>query len=65
MSGGTLYLYDPENAVHDHLSAGVYEIDPLEVDDDERLADLLDALRATRPARRRRAACSTTGAASG
>jgi hypothetical protein len=23
--------------MHDHLSAGVYEIDPLEYDDDERL----------------------------
>ena len=41
MSGGTLYLYDPETRVHDHLSAGVYEIDPLEYQDDERLYDLL------------------------
>ena len=37
MSGGTLYLYDPQNKVHDHLSAGVYEIDPLEYEDDEKL----------------------------
>ena len=28
-------------AVYDHLSAGVYEIDPLEVEDDERLHELL------------------------
>ena len=41
MSGGTLYLYDPELSVHDHLSAGVYEIDPLEGSDDERLLLLL------------------------
>ena len=41
MSGGTLYLYDPELSVHDHLSAGVYEIDPLEGSDDERLLSLL------------------------
>ncbi len=41
MSGGTLYLYDPNQMVHDHLSAGVYEIDPLEYDDDELLRDLL------------------------
>jgi glutamate synthase domain-containing protein 3 len=41
MSGGTLYLYDPQRRVYDHLSAGVYEIDPLEFDDDERLHELL------------------------
>jgi glutamate synthase (NADPH/NADH) large chain len=41
MSGGTLYLYDPEVMVHDHLSSGVYEIDVLEADDDERLHALL------------------------
>jgi glutamate synthase (NADPH/NADH) large chain len=41
MSGGTLYFYDPEARVHDHLSAGVYEIDPLEIDDDERLRAIL------------------------
>ena len=41
MSGGTLYLYDPNGRVHDHLSAGVYEIDPLEVNDDEFLHHLL------------------------
>ncbi len=45
MSGGTLYLYDPEQRVHDHLSAGVYEIDPLEFDDDERLHALLARFR--------------------
>jgi len=37
MSGGTLYLYDPDQSVYDHLSAGVYEIDPLEYEDDERV----------------------------
>ena len=42
MSGGTLYLYDPEGRVHDHLSAGVYEIDPLEHDDEETLVALLE-----------------------
>ena len=41
MSGGTLYLHDPLSVVHDHLSAGVYEIDPLEFEDDERLHELL------------------------
>jgi glutamate synthase (NADPH/NADH) large chain len=41
MSGGTLFLYDPGQSVYDHLSAGVYEIDPLEYEDDERLRELL------------------------
>jgi len=41
MSGGTLFLYDPQRSVYDHLSAGVYEIDPLEFEDDERLHQLL------------------------
>jgi glutamate synthase (NADPH/NADH) large chain len=45
MSGGTLYLYDPDRMVHDHLSAGVYEIDPLEFDDDEHLVALLERYR--------------------
>jgi glutamate synthase domain-containing protein 3 len=36
-----LYLYDPDQRVHDHLSAGVYEIDPLEFADDEMLHRLL------------------------
>jgi len=45
MSGGTLYLYDPDGALHDHLSAGVHEIEPLEADDDERLAALLARFR--------------------
>jgi glutamate synthase (NADPH/NADH) large chain len=42
MSGGTLYLYDPDRRVHDHLSAGVYEIDPLEFSDDKILHRLLE-----------------------
>jgi glutamate synthase (NADPH/NADH) large chain len=42
MSGGTLYLYDPEVTVHDHLSAGVYEIELLELEDDERVRVLLE-----------------------
>ncbi len=46
MSGGTLYLYDPEQRVHDHLSAGVYEIDPLEFSDDEHLVSLLERFHA-------------------
>ena len=41
MSGGTIYLYDPRQRVHDHLSAGVYEIEPLEFDDDELVHGLL------------------------
>jgi glutamate synthase (NADPH) large chain len=46
MSGGTIYLYDPETRIHDHLSAGVYEIDPLEMEDDERLHGLLERFHA-------------------
>jgi len=42
MSGGTLYLYDPTNDVHNHLSAGVYEIDPLEYPDEDVLHPLLE-----------------------
>jgi glutamate synthase (NADPH/NADH) large chain len=45
MSGGTLYLYDPMVSVHDHLSAGVYEIELLESDDDEMLLALLERYR--------------------
>lgn len=41
MSGGTLYLYDPQRTVHEHLSAGVYEIEPLEWSDEEVLRPLL------------------------
>ena len=41
MSGGTLYLHDPDGRAHDVLSAGVYETDPLEYEDDERLRGLL------------------------
>jgi glutamate synthase (NADPH) large chain len=41
MSGGTLYLNDPEGRLHDHLSAGVYEIDPIEGHDDALLRELL------------------------
>ena len=46
MSGGTLYLHDPGSAVHDHLSAGFYEIDPLDAGHDERLRALLERFRA-------------------
>ena len=42
MSGGTLFLYDPNNEVYDHLSAGVYEIDPLEFEDEERLREIIE-----------------------
>jgi glutamate synthase (NADPH/NADH) large chain len=45
MSGGTLYLYDPDQKIYDHLSAGVYEIDPLEYEDDEKLLALLERYR--------------------
>ena len=45
MSGGTLYLFDPGRKIHDHLSAGVYEIDPLEYEDDEHLVALLTRYR--------------------
>ncbi|HET8990378.1 MAG TPA: glutamate synthase large subunit [Acidimicrobiales bacterium] len=46
MSGGTLYLYDPEGTIHDHLAAGVYELDPLEADDDALVHALLERYRA-------------------
>jgi glutamate synthase (NADPH) large chain len=42
MSGGTLYLYDPRGAVYDRLSAGVYEVDPLEAADDATVSALLE-----------------------
>ena len=42
MSGGTLYLYDPFVKVHDFLSAGVYEIELLESEDDQRVRVLLE-----------------------
>jgi glutamate synthase (NADPH/NADH) large chain len=42
MSGGTLYLYDPEDDVHNHLSAGVYEIDLLEYPDEDLLHPILE-----------------------
>jgi glutamate synthase (NADPH/NADH) large chain len=45
MSGGTLYLYDPDQKIYDHLSAGVYEIDPLEYGDDEKLLSLITRFR--------------------
>jgi glutamate synthase (NADPH) large chain len=45
MSGGTLYLYDPDQKIYDHLSAGVYEIDPLEYEDDEKLLNLITRFR--------------------
>jgi glutamate synthase (NADPH/NADH) large chain len=45
MSGGTLYLYDPDQKIYDHLAAGVYEIDPLEHEDDEKLLALLTRFR--------------------
>jgi len=41
MSGGTLYYYDPSNTVYDHLSAGVYEIDPIEFSDDDIVRNIL------------------------
>ena len=41
MSGGTLYLYDPHETIHEHLSNGVYEIDPLDARDDDLLLALL------------------------
>jgi glutamate synthase (NADPH/NADH) large chain len=45
MSGGTLYLYDPKVLVHEHLSAGVYEIELLESEDDQKLFNLLERFR--------------------
>ena len=41
MSGGTLYLYDPWNSVDERLSSGVFDVEPLEVEDDEIVRDLL------------------------
>ncbi len=55
MSGGTLYLYDPANEVHDHLAAGVYEIDPLEYLDEEILQPLLERFAVETGSRRARA----------
>ena len=45
MSGGTLFLYDPHGEVYNHLSGGVYEVDPLEADDDAHLVALLTRYR--------------------
>ncbi len=42
MSGGTIYLYDPQRRVYDVLSAGVYEVEPLEFEDESTLRDLLE-----------------------
>ena len=42
MSGGTIYLYDPMRRVYDVLSAGVYEVDPLEFEDEATLHALLE-----------------------
>ena len=42
MSGGTLYYYDPSGTVYDHLSAGVYEIDPIEFDNDDMVRELIE-----------------------
>ena len=42
MSGGTLYYYDPSGTVYDHLSAGVYEIDPIEFGDDDFVRGLIE-----------------------
>jgi glutamate synthase (NADPH/NADH) large chain len=55
MSGGTLFLYDPHQSVYDHLSAGVYEIDPLEYEDDERVRELLTRFEDETGSRRARA----------
>ncbi len=41
MSGGTIFLWDPDDRVHDALSAGVYEIDPLEAADEAVLTGIL------------------------
>ncbi len=41
MSGGTIFLWDPDDRVHDALSAGVYEIDPLEAADEAVLVGIL------------------------
>jgi glutamate synthase (NADPH/NADH) large chain len=41
MSGGTAYLYDPDGLLGGRLSAGDFEVDPLEYDDDQLLAGLL------------------------
>jgi glutamate synthase (NADPH/NADH) large chain len=41
MSGGTAYLYDPNEELTSRLSPGEFEIDPLEYEDDEWLHALL------------------------
>ncbi|CAB4857944.1 unannotated protein [freshwater metagenome] len=41
MSGGSAYFYDPEQQLTTNLSAGLFDVDPLEFDDDHFLHDLL------------------------
>jgi len=40
--GRTLYSTTPRTTLHNHLSAGVYEIDPLEYPDEDVLHPLLE-----------------------
>jgi glutamate synthase (NADPH/NADH) large chain len=41
MSGGTAYLFDPDNQLSSQISTGEFDIDPLEFEDDEMLSALL------------------------
>jgi glutamate synthase domain-containing protein 3 len=41
MSGGLLYLYDPEGRATTALAAGEFDVDPLEWEDDQWLETLL------------------------
>jgi glutamate synthase (NADPH/NADH) large chain len=41
MSGGSAYFYDPQQQLTTNLSAGLFDVDPLEFDDDRFLEELL------------------------
>ena len=42
MSGGSAYFYDPDDQLTTNLSAGLFDVDPLELEDDEYLKALLE-----------------------
>jgi glutamate synthase (NADPH/NADH) large chain len=41
MSGGSAYFYDPDQQMTTNLSAGLFDVDPLEFEDDHFLQNLL------------------------
>ena len=42
MSGGSIFLYDPAGQVHNHLSAGVYEIEPVDFESEATLRSTIE-----------------------